>query len=296
MHIGKVFFTYVWGGVGDPAWPLTFSNKAARTSARRLLADGDLVFTVGTKGEPTEAQYQGRVCGLFQLSDMEVNTIDYDMPKNLRSPEFDNVLKFPYALQPLRVWEILPHNNVFASLVGPLTPVQHLQAQTHLVELDRDLALPLLSLRRRQVALAYPKNEFGLARIKQKQSKLAPKHQGSFSGAFKDHSDWRVYTLVLRDRTGKTLAVKVGYAHDPAIRADGYNFPLANEVTGLRWDVDANQLVSSEDVAREVEQRILQKFSLNKLSSNGEILVGVHPTSVLAEIAQELKRMASVAE
>lgn len=63
----KVFFTYVWGPPGNPAWPLTFATKAARTHARKVLTEGDLVFTVCTKGEPTAPENFERVSGVFQV-------------------------------------------------------------------------------------------------------------------------------------------------------------------------------------------------------------------------------------
>jgi len=83
----KAFFTYVWGPPGDPAWPLTFATKAARTHARKVLSDGDLVFTVCTRSDPSPPAFQGRVVGVFRVSDLEVNTQDYDLPDKARHAE-----------------------------------------------------------------------------------------------------------------------------------------------------------------------------------------------------------------
>jgi hypothetical protein len=96
----KVFFTYVWGPPGNPAWPLTFATKAAPSHARKVLTEGDLVFAVGTKGEPTEEAHKGRVVGAFRVSNLEVNTQDYDLPRKRENPEYDSVTRFPFALQP----------------------------------------------------------------------------------------------------------------------------------------------------------------------------------------------------
>ena len=119
----KVFFTYVWGPPGNPAWPMTFATKAARSHARKVLTEGDLVFTVGTKGEPTAQQDQGRVLGVFRVSDLEVNTQDYGLPRRHKNPEFDSVTRFPFALHPNAVWEITSPDNKFAELVGEVPPV-----------------------------------------------------------------------------------------------------------------------------------------------------------------------------
>lgn len=285
----KVYFTYVWGPPGDPAWPLTFASKASRTHARKLLTEGDLIFTVCTKGEPTLPQHWGRVGGLFRVSDLEVNTQDYDLPRRTDRPEFDSVARFPYALHPIAVWEIVADDNLFVDLVGPLTPTHHLHAQSKIVELDPLAAEPLLNLARRELAPALPKTEFGLGRVLQKNSKLAPKHQGTFTGQFADHAIWFVYTLVLRGSDGKALAVKVGYAHDPEVRADAHNSPLASEVTGLRWNVDLRQPTSSEEAARQVEQAVLEQFSRFRLVSNGEILRAVDPMEVAVAIGTAMR-------
>lgn len=280
----KVFFTYVWGPPGTPAWPMTFATKAARSHARKVLAEGDLVFTVGTKGKPTAPQDQGRVLGVFRVSDLEVNTQDYGLPRRQENPEFDSVTRFPFALHPIAVWEITSPENKFAELVGPLTPNHHLQAQSKVVELDEITAEPLLALDRREVPPALPKTDFGKGLVAQKNSKLAPKHQGSFTGTFGDHDIWYVYTLVLRDAKKKALAVKVGYSNAPEAREAAYNGPLAEEVTGFGWRVDAKQPTASEDTAREIEQAVLAKYEKHKLASNGEILSGVDPLMVAAEI------------
>jgi hypothetical protein len=287
--MAKVFFTYVWGPPGNPAWPLTFATKAARSHARGVLTEGDWVFTVCTKGEPTPPEHWGRVAGVFRVSDLEINTQDYDLPRKRRHPEFDSVTRFPYALHPIAVWEITSPGNMFADLVGPLTPNHHLQAQSKIIELDPVAGKSLLVLERREVPPALPKTEFGRGLVAHKNSKLAPKHQGVFTGVFGDHATWFVYSLVLRDAKKKPIAVKVGYSNAPAVRAAAHNGPMASEVTGLVWEVGSQQPTSSEDVAREVEQAILQRYAQHRLASNGEILAGVDPLLVAAAIAAHMR-------
>ncbi len=285
----RVFFTYVWGAPGEPASPLTFASKASRTQARNVLTEGDLVFTVCTRREPTPSDLWGRVVGLFCVSDLEVNTQDYELPRRLDRPEFDAITRFPFALHPLNVWEITSPDNMFSELVGPLTSTHHLQAQSNLVELDAATAAPLMALSRREVEPEWPKSEFGRGLVARKNSKLAPKHQGTFTGAFADHSIWFVYTLVLRNASGKALAVKVGYSNDPRARAEVHNVPLATEVTGLEWSVDLQQPASSEDMARTVEQAVLRKYDRHRLASNGEILNINDPMAVASSVAQEMR-------
>lgn len=278
----RVFFTYVWGPPGDPAWPLIFSTKAARSDAREKLTEGDLVFTVCTKGEPTEPELRGRVVGVYKVSDLEVNTQDYHMPS-------DGVSKFPYALHPISVWQIMSADNVFSDLVGPLTPNHHLQAQSKVVELDQSTAKSLLLLERHKVNLATPKTELGRGLVSQKNSKLAPKHEGSYTGRFAEHEVWFFYMLVLRDSKNRPLALKIGYAHSPQDREIAHNSPMAVEVTGLKWNLEFKQPVSSEDSARNLEQAVLRHYAAHRLQSNGEMLREIDPNHVMLKVAELMR-------
>ena len=290
----KVFFTYVWGPPGNPAWPLTFASIAARSHARAVLTEGDLVFTVGTKSAPTPPEDQGRALGVFRVSNLEVNTQDYGLPRRFANPEFDSVIRFPFALHPVAVWEITSPDNIFAKLVGPLTPNHHLQAQSKVVELEDIVAEPLLELERREVPPAMPITEFGKGHVAQKNSKLAPKHKGSFTGSFNDHDIWYVYMMVLKDKRKKVLAVKVGYSNEPETRVAAHNGPLAPEITGLRWHLYATQPTETEDKARDVEQPVLSRYARNKLASNGELLSAVDPLLVAGEIAMQMRSKSTV--
>ncbi|MGO7387484.1 hypothetical protein ACCT20_30030 [Rhizobium ruizarguesonis] len=287
--MSKVFFTYVWGPPGNPAWPLTFATKAARSHAKKVLSEGDFVFTIGTRGEPTGPEHRGKVLGVFQVSDLEVNTQDYELPRNHARPEFDGVIRFPYALHPIAVWQVTSPDSMFSTLVGPLTPNHHLQAQSKIVELDAATAVPLLSLERHQVPPTLPRTEFGRGLLALKNSKLAPKHQGNFSGSFGDHDVWFVYALVLQDVRKKILAIKVGYSFEPEQRAVAHNGPMAPEVTGLKWEVFLKQATSSEDAARQIEQAVLAKHAKHRLASNGEIIAGVDPLAIASTIADVMR-------
>ncbi len=286
---GRVFFTYVWGVPGEPAWPLTFANKAARTYAKTELRDGDIVFTVGTRTEPTADEHKGRVLGVYCVSDLEVNTRDYvDVLGHDRRSE-DVIARFPYALHPLRVWEITSPQNVFSELVGPLTPRHHLQARDKVIELDALTADPLLALERTEVNVVEPTTILGRGQVALKRSKLAPKHEGEFQGTYGHHDVWYVYVLALRTERGKDLAYKIGYAHDPQKRRNDHNRPLAKEVTGLEWHLALKQETSCEDDARMVEQALLSRYRDRCLASNGEIISGVDATDISLALASVLR-------
>ncbi|WP_414815587.1 GIY-YIG nuclease family protein [Rhizobium sp. IY2] len=288
--MSKVFFTYVWGKPGNPCWPLTFGTKAARTLAKKALSEGDYVFTVGTRGEPTLPECKGRVLGLYQVTSLEVNTQDYIEQINSEDVSERAVTEFPYALHPIAVWEIADENNVFSKLAGPLTGAHHMQARSTVVDLEAEIGNKLLALDRHPVILAEPATMLGRGLVALKNSKLAPKHEGEFTGRFSDHDIWYVYALALRDRQGRDLAFKIGYASDPMARRDAYCAPLAAEVTGLRWELAMKQPTSNEDEARRVEQALLAHFTRHKLASNGEIVKGPSQSDIMSTMAVILRK------
>jgi hypothetical protein len=286
----KSFFTYVWGPPGNPCWPLTFASKAARTLARKVMSEGDYVFTVGTKAEPTLPENRGRVLGLYQVSALEVNTIDYTELIDTSGMPQRTASEFPYALHPISVWEIIAQDNVFSRLVGPLTGAHHLQARSTVVELNPEASAPLLALDRRPVSLAEPKTLLGRGLVAQKNSKLAPKHEGAFSGVFNHHDIWFVYVLTLKDHRGRDLAFKIGNASDPAMRLAAYQAPMAAEVTGLTWDLALKQPTGNEDEARRIEQGLLAHFAKHRLASNGEIIRGPSQSDIMSAMAVILRK------
>ena len=286
----KVFFTYVWGPPGDPCWPLTFGSKGARTQAKKALSEGDYIFTIGTKKEPTDPAYQGRVLARYEVSSLEVNTADYLNHIDSRAMTDRAASAFPYALHPISVHEITSRNNIFSKLVGTLTGGHHLQAQTTVVELHPDTAAPLLTLESRSVSLAEPKTLLGRGLIAQKNSKLAPKHEGAFSGAFGNHAIWFVYVLALQDQRGRDRAFKIGYANDPKARLEHYRMHSAPEVTGLNWHLPMQQPTSNEDEARKIEQALLAYFAKYRLPSNGEIISGPSQADIASRMAIILRQ------
>jgi hypothetical protein len=223
------------------------------------------------------------------VSDLEVNTADYDLPVRKDYPDIEGVKQFPFALHPISVHAIEGLDCLFSELVGPLTPALHLRAQSYLVELPQRAAEVLQALPTVELEPAMPKTALGLGRVVAKNSKLAPKHEGQFLGKFADHEIWYVYSLVLYDPRMKPLAVKLGYASDPHVRCAAYNLPLAHEVTGLQWRVDLKQPVSSEDTARVIEQAAFGRLKQHRLQSNGEILTGITAADVATVIALELR-------
>ncbi|MFP1632917.1 GIY-YIG nuclease family protein [Zhengella sp. ZM62] len=290
--MARIFFTYVWGHPGNPCWPLTFGSKAARTQARRALTEGDFVFTVGTKQEPTAPEDRGRVLGLYQVSDLEVNTRDYANQIADSILKERAVVEFPVAMHPIAVWEITDPNNIFSDIVGRLTRTHHLTARNTVAEIDGETGQALLALKRRPVQLAKPTTFLGRGLVAQKDSKLAPKHEGEFSGRFGDHAIWYVYALALEDRAKRLLALKLGYSNEPEQRCNAYQTPMAGEVTGLSWRLAMKQPTGSEDEARQVEQELLKRFESNRLQSNREIIAGPTETAIMSAMVEIMGRPA----
>ncbi len=122
--------------------------------------------------------------------------------------------------------------------------------------------------------------------------KQAPKHSGSYNADFKHHEKWFVYGLILKDQSNRELAVKIGYSNDPDQRLKPYRMAIAEEVTGLRWELGFKQPTTSEENARIVEEAILAKYST--LPSNGEIIPGGRSTEILTEIGMQMRNLKSL--
>jgi len=216
---------------------------------------------------------------------LDVNTVDYNLPTHPRDLREDGTFRFPFAIHPLDVWQVTDHQNKFSEITKPpLEGKQYLQAQKTVVELSEPYVSRLLRLEKRSLEIAQPSTAFGRGRVAEKMSRLAPKHEGDFSGTFKNHDVWYVYTLVLRDLNGRAKAVKLGYSNNPSQRMDAHNTPMAPEITGFSWEIYSKQPMPDEDTARKIEQLILRQYDRFKLRSNGEILSGIDPQEVAVSI------------
>ena len=120
----NVFFTYIYtpggrdykyGSEGNIGWPLTFSNKGARSTAQNLLTEGDIVFGVVSRnpghGAIVPEEWKGRVLQAWQMTKQNALLTDY----KVQVTDWD--LQWPYALQPIRTWEI-PDAPEFRDLEG----------------------------------------------------------------------------------------------------------------------------------------------------------------------------------
>jgi hypothetical protein len=80
-----IYMTKVWG-FGIPCGPLQFRTSGWRDAARDILKAGDLVAVVGTKGEQTDRDAQGRVLGMIEPTTEVVSSLDFDLETVLKKP------------------------------------------------------------------------------------------------------------------------------------------------------------------------------------------------------------------
>ena len=92
-----VYLTKVWG-FGEPCGPLQFSTKGWRDRARAELKPDDLVILVGTKGEPTDKDDQGRVLGMMEPTTQIVLSMDFDLPT--RKVDFNDEGEYRWVAGP----------------------------------------------------------------------------------------------------------------------------------------------------------------------------------------------------
>ena len=98
-----VFITKVWG-FSEPCGPLQFSAQGWRDAACELLAEGDLVATVGTAQAPTSDEERGRLLGMMEPTKEIVRSLDFDLRQTPHDFDDEGNYKWPFGLLNRRAW------------------------------------------------------------------------------------------------------------------------------------------------------------------------------------------------
>lgn len=285
----QLFFTYIYSNddsysYGDPAnqtWPLTFSSKRSRTVARNLIKDGDLVFGVVSSnpghGAVVPEQFKGRVVCVWQMTRHNALLTDYKADWT----DFD--LQWPYALQPIRVWEI-KDAPLFRELDGYDQTTHTFRSVSSIEHVNETLAQSLLSVFRENA------NEVNLLPYKypamqQRNAILRQRHPVRTEGysvppAQQDELNY-VYVATL-GKGSKTL--KIGHSTDPEARVESFNkYRLSSE---LQWRLAVKEPRGSAQQAVKAEAALGEIYAQYRTeANNNEIYVGISASDVLARLA-----------
>lgn len=286
----NVFFTYIYtpggqyyeyGSSGNIGWPLTFSNKGGRTVARNLLAEGDIVFGVVSQtpghGAVVPEALKGRVLQAWQmttqnalLTDYEVETTDWD-------------LQWPFALQPIRTWEI-PNAPLFRDLEGYDASTHTLQSVSSIERVNAELAANLLQILKDH-AIEVEMAEFKFATMQQRNEQLRQRHPIRIAGYEVDPIQEGELNYVYIATLGKnSKIVKIGHATNPNERVESFNkYRLTSE---SQWVMHTRQPIGSVQKAVMAEATLGEAFAQFRTEkNNNEIYIGLNAIDVAIKLA-----------
>lgn len=285
----RVFFTYIYGrgetytfgGRANTGWPLTFSNAAARSMARNILSDGDLVFGVISSspghGAVVSENQKGRLVSVWQVTRQNALLTDYDIALS------DYDLQWPYALQPIRTWEIADPPK-FKSLDGYDADTHTLRSVSSVEFVNEVLAQSLLTIFREQgteVALA----KFKYNAMQQRNETLRQKHPVRIEGYTVPPTDRDAPNFIYVATLGKgSKTLKIGHSTDPEDRVSSFNkYRLSSEP---QWQLEVRQPFGSVQNAVRAEAALGEIFEAHRTeANNNEVYLGLSATDVLARLA-----------
>lgn len=286
--VRSVFYTYVWGGFGNKATPLTFTTKANRTQAVSSTEEGDIAFGVVSRNpsDPSviiEEEKKGRVLIAWQVSHMTADTADFDIEiPNEWDRLSDGSYRWPYSMQPIRAWSI--ENAPEFRLLPDYLPTTHTQrAITTLQKIEGGLAqnlLDLLDQNGTELEVLTPRYRTVAARVQT----LKQKHPFALKGYHVTPDSDAMYRIYIATLGKNARTLKIGHARDAAKRVSEFNkFRLSSEP---QWVLHTNQPIGTVTEAIEVEKRVGEIFAKHRTEpNNNEIYYELDPMTVLRTLA-----------
>lgn len=284
----EVFFTYVWGGFGQRGSPLTFAQKADRTSAMRKSSVGDFVFGVVSRS-PSDPSVQisenrkGRVLNVWQISHDTADTADFGVSgENAWEVNKEGLYRWPHALQPIRTW-ILRNPPLFRDLSGYSNTTHTQAAITTLQKVDERLAETLMEL----VVSHGEELDVLTPRFQSMSGKLATlqqKHPFAKKGYSVPARDDTINSVYIGTLGHGSRDLKIGHSQDASARVKSFNaYRLSSEP---QWILHTDQPIGTVEQAISAEAYLGRVFAAHRTdTNNSEIFRDLDPMDVLTKLA-----------
>jgi hypothetical protein len=262
--------TKVWG-LSVPCGPLQFSTAGWRDNARDILMPGDLVVVVGTKGEQTNQELQGRALGIMEPTTEIVSTLDFDLETRVSDFDGEGNYRWPYGLLNLRAWEFLApplFEDISSRRFG-------MDAASGIVPLMADEAQRIDGLQRRSVELLAPIR--AIARIEGEETarrRGAPPPTTKRTGVM-HYRRAPAYTYLMEIERAPTNTFKIGWAFDYRMRERSFNLSSLPKIGGFRYKTKLYHLWRTARAAYQMEQDLLEQFEIQQHPSNREVICEV---------------------
>lgn len=259
-------FASLTHGLDLPLWgAFGFSIESVRNSLQNDLNPGDLVLAIGTSGEPTPRELQGKLLGLLKLARQQVVTGDYVEPGHWSAHLAGNggLPRWPYGMPIIEAEmfdEPLPIKNDVLPRIKDLG--LHMKLATNYERLTPEEEAAVLALPKT------PAQEIFRAPGSSFQSKLLPRRPGPPPSGKKKvqlptTGPAATYLMVLEGKQARNLSArsdqcifKIGFSRDPQTRLRALNcfYPKPDL---LRWKVEAEQWHEDALNAYSMEQHAL---------------------------------------
>jgi hypothetical protein len=271
-----IYATLAWG-FGPETWgAVGFSVESVRNSlADDLRKKGGLVLTIGTQGDETAPEDQGRLLGLHQLGTMPIRTEELVEPGVWRTHLRDNggVPKWPFGLpiisadrfdDPPRRRDLLPRLHA---------ENLHRKLASNYEELTDDEAAAILALARTPVAAIWSTPTSAFATRWLGRAPTGPRPSPGVRILSAHSGPAATYCFVLE---GSALAMvasnvaplgsglkiyKVGFSNDPERRRSELNAYLPDNLT-LEWRPVYAEWHTDEINAWAMEQEVFRRLRM----------------------------------
>lgn len=265
----------LWGAFG-------FSIESVRNDLQNDLGPDDYVLSIGTSGEPTPPELQGRLLGLLRLARQQVATGDYVEADHWKAHLDSNggQPRWPYGMPIIDAEEFddpLPLKNVVLPRIAQEN--LHMKLATNYELLLPDEEARVLALPRTKAFDIYraPGSSF--------QAGLLPRRPGPPPSdvertSVPRHGVAATYLMVLDGKQALNLSkrgdhsiFKIGFSRDPQTRLKALNcyFPKPDL---LRWRIELEQWHSDAVSAYSMEQAALEFIHAKATHLTGEIYEG----------------------
>lgn len=259
----RIFASRFWGFSPEIHPAVTFGLDGNRDRLLQLSRSSDLVLFVGTMGEPTEEDEQGRLLGLAQFGRIPVDALDLLDSGSLPEHSFKNgQYKWPKALAMLRAWRFDEPRPLLVDVLQRQLPMYATVGVVELDDIDRAAVLRLNSYE-------VPVRESGVTvRLKGLQDALRNNRPttgptaSNWTGEVSRNVSVDAQTYGLR--FGKTDVWKIGWAIDAKLRCKEINKHVPTEIIAQEWELKYVQNWKSGEDAFSMEQRMFGLLTENR--------------------------------
>jgi hypothetical protein len=263
-----MYMTKVWG-FSTPSGPLQFGANGRRETARQILKPGDLVVLVGTKGQETSSDKQGRILGILEPTTEVVSSLDFELQKRDIDFDEDGNYRWPFGLLVRKAWRFDHPLQLFEDVSSRQFSMD---AASGIVALTDDEAAKILKFPRKEVQTLSPIRV--RARIEgheKARRRGAPPPTTTRRGVMHmRHAPAYTYAMVIQRASIECF--KIGWAFDYRARQREFNLAAVPDIGGVKYEIRLEHLWETAQQAFEMEQELLRQFDSARHRSNREII------------------------